>query len=116
MTKRKYHVALDMGVVNEEYAVGTQKMYRLNPPLEGREYVIASALTSEQSLDGKPETLIFPSTRQGGPIKEWTELGGGRWIDDCDEAIEDEGYTLDPALFVKYRIPRKRKKQMKKES
>ena len=50
----------------------SQKVYHLDPPLGGYEYVNVSAVTAPFS---GPETYIFGSDKSGN-IKNWSELEG----------------------------------------
>jgi hypothetical protein len=49
-----------------------QVLWRLDPPLDGHEYIITSA--SDVMFTG-PETYIFPADKDGN-ITDWCELRG----------------------------------------
>ena len=72
-------------------AGANQKTYRVDPPLDGHEYVTVSAVVAWFS---GPETYIFPSTDKG-EITGFLELegsyqGGLNHL----EALSNAGYTL----------------------
>ena len=67
------------------------KLYQLDTPLEGCEYVIVSAAVA--SITG-PETYIFPSNREG-KITDWGELHGSfRGALDHSQALQNAGYEV----------------------
>lgn len=53
---------------------GEAALYRMDPPHEGEEYVIASAVIA--AMDG-PETFLFPATKDG-EAKDYGEMDGSR--------------------------------------
>lgn len=68
-----------------------QELFRLNPFLDGHEYVVASAVDVPYS---GPETYIFPANRDG-KIVDWGELNGSmRGTLDIDYAMENAGYVV----------------------
>lgn len=70
-------------------------LYKLSEPLEGHTYIIVSAMR----YPGKPDTLIFPSTR-GGTIADFeTLLGSTDGTADHATALKAAGYqiTEDPS-------------------
>jgi len=70
---------------------GHAALFRLDPPLEGAEYVIVSA--ANVAFSG-PETYIFPGGENGMPTS-WGELDGSRRGSFThDEVLEDLGYTV----------------------
>lgn len=77
---------------------GTAHLYRVDPPLEGNEYVIVSAVTLP-FLDLFPdmerdETYIFPATKDGG-VADWGELDGSmKGTLDHAEALANAGYEV----------------------
>ena len=97
MTNEQNKVALDLGTVNPGNR-GYQRLYRMDPPLEGYEYVVASAV---MVLD-EPEVYLFPADPDGS-ITDWGELEGslkGTLIH--EQALQAAGYSIaadepDPA-------------------
>jgi hypothetical protein len=70
---------------------GTAKHYRCDPPLEGHEFVVASATVAMYS---GPETYIFPADAEGR-VTGWGELEGSyRGGMDHDEALVNAGYEV----------------------
>ena len=51
---------------------GHAALYRMEPPLDGREFVIASAANA---LYSGPETYLFPADADGRVI-DWNEIEG----------------------------------------
>ena len=52
---------------------GHAALYRVNPPHEGNEFVIASAVNA---IYTGPETYLFPADADGRVIGWWNELEG----------------------------------------
>lgn len=70
---------------------GTAKIYRMEPPHEGSEYVAVSAACVP--LSGE-ETYIFPCD-ENGSVTDWGELEGSEHgIYDCEQAIRNAGYEI----------------------
>lgn len=70
---------------------GSAALYKLDPPLDGNEFVIISA--AEVPYTG-PETYIFPAS-EDGQIAEWMELDGSfRGGLDHAEALAGAGYKI----------------------
>lgn len=70
---------------------GKAKMYKLDPPLDGNEFVAVSATVSPFS---GPETYIFPCDKNG-EVTDWGELGGSyRGGLNHEEAIRGAGYGI----------------------
>jgi hypothetical protein len=70
-----------------------QEHYRLDPPLDGKEYVVVSALNV--AFDHKAaETFIFPANKTGD-ITGWLEMEGSfRGAADHAEALRRAGYEI----------------------
>lgn len=69
---------------------GTAILFRLNPPLEGSEFVVASAVTTSLG----PETYLF-ACDSTGKVKNWMELpGSSEGFLDCERAIKNAGYEI----------------------
>lgn len=67
-----------------------KQLYRLDPPLDGHEYVVVSAAT----VMGEPETYIFPSDADGN-VTSWGELDGSfKGALDHQAALRGAGYDL----------------------
>ena len=70
---------------------GTAKIYRMEPPHEGHEFVVASA--AHVPFSGC-ETFLFPCDKDGS-VLDWCELDGSeRDIYDCEAAIRNAGYDI----------------------
>lgn len=70
---------------------GDARLYKLDVPLEGFEYVIVSAVVA--SFSG-PETYIFGCNKHGNGI-EWHELEGSfRGELDIEGALAKAGYMM----------------------
>lgn len=75
---------------NELWTV-KQKLYKLEPPMDGAEYVVVSA--ADLPMCG-PETYIFPSTTNGD-ITNYGELSGSqKGTLDHEKVLKDAGYTV----------------------
>lgn len=82
---------------------GEAWLFRMEPPHEGREYVVVSAVTPKPSgnpaLDTipgilDPETFIFPA-KQDGTVTEWLELPGSfLGAMDIPQALRNAGYEI----------------------
>ncbi len=74
----------------------TQKLYRMDPPHEGHEYVAASGVQS--AFDTMmPETYLFGADADG-KITSYSELDGSfRGSVDHEEAIREAGYKVSNA-------------------
>lgn len=71
---------------------GHASHWKLDPPLDGHEYVIVSAVDAFMS---GPETYIFPSTEEP-LIANWVELEGSeRGYKDNERVLRQLGYELD---------------------
>lgn len=67
-----------------------KQLYRLDPPLEGHEYVVVSAAT----VLGEPETYIFAADPDG-TITDWVELDGSfKGALDHEAALRGAGYEV----------------------
>ncbi len=69
---------------------GDARLYRVDPPLEGNEFVVVSAVFAYSG----PETYIFPSDADG-EIVSWSELEGSLY--DCVDhikALNSAGYLV----------------------
>jgi len=68
--------AIYLGIEKVHHDV-VQRVFELDPPLEGNQYVCVSANSMEivSSFDILPETYIFPCTIDG-TITDWGELQG----------------------------------------
>jgi hypothetical protein len=105
-TRKAIHMntAYDLGPVNPS-ATGDQRLYRLDPPIEGyggydqpnptHEYVVVSAL--EAAFDtGRPETYIFPAD-ETGHILSFGEIGASqRGTTSHELVVRESGYTIVP--------------------
>lgn len=70
---------------------GEGKMYRLDPPLDGNEFVAVSAANV---IFSGPETYIFPCDENGN-VTSWGELEGSfRGSLDHEKAIRSAGYEI----------------------
>jgi hypothetical protein len=77
---------------------GDARHYRTDPPLDGHEYVIVSAVVVEYGYG--PETYIFPATATG-TVADWGELSGSyRGGMDHAEALRGAGYVIDTTAEV----------------
>lgn len=66
-------------------------LYQLDPPLEGHEFVVVSAVNVPSS---GPETYIFGADKEGR-IVDWSELDGSfRGGLDHVAALENAGYEI----------------------
>lgn len=76
---------------------GTASLYRLSEPLEGHEFVIASAVAIDLEMIGRgqePETYLFPADETGA-VKDWGELDGSlRGTLSHTEALGAAGYSI----------------------
>ena len=69
---------------------GHKALYKLNPPLEGHEFVVVSSV---HAMFTGPETYIFPADKNG-KVTNWGELPGSyRGGLNHIKALEDAGYT-----------------------
>ena len=66
----------------------TRRMYLLDPPYEGNRYVVTSSVT----IEGDPETLVFPC-KYNGEIISSDELVIVYSLDPS-EAIKKLGYNI----------------------
>lgn len=81
---------------------GTASLYRLDPPLEGSEYVVVSALASAPSYDPKApggvaivgETLILPASPLGERLNGPELAGSQRGTTDHAVALLSAGYEV----------------------
>lgn len=82
---------------------GEAWLFRMEPPHEGHEHVVVSAVTPKptgipaiDTLPGilDPETLIFP-TNPDGQVTSWTELPGSfLGAMDIPRALRNAGYEV----------------------
>jgi hypothetical protein len=84
MNKATYLPEFDSTSATDAY----QRFYRLDPPLQGHEYVCVSAV---MVLD--PETLIFPADEQGN-ITSFLDLDGSFKGLDHERALRNAGYEV----------------------
>jgi hypothetical protein len=70
--------------------IGCAVLYKLDPPLDGHVYVVASGV---DAMFSGPETLIFPANKNGDVV-DWGEIGGSRGFMNPNAAIQDEGYEI----------------------
>jgi len=75
---------------------GDQRVYQLDPPLEGHEFVVVSAVelpASVHRLGQSCETYIFPS--DGEEVIEYMDLPGSiKNTMDHEEALKEAGYEI----------------------
>lgn len=70
---------------------GAKALYRMDPPLEGSEYVYASAAT----VLGRPECYLF-ACDQDGKVSNWTELDGSYQGGlSIETALRNAGYDVE---------------------
>ncbi len=70
---------------------GEAKLFRMDPPLEGHKFVVASAVIA---LFSGPETYLFPADADG-KVTDWIELeGSASGTQDHEEAIRNAGYKI----------------------
>jgi len=77
---------------------GDARLYRMDPPYIGNDYVVVSAVTvpNTMTLSGGPETYIFKSDSHG-LILNFSELPGSfRGDMDHKRALANAGYTIVP--------------------
>ena len=77
---------------------GDARLYRMDPPYIGNDYVVVSAVTvpNTMTLSGGPETYIFKSDSHG-LILNLSELPGSfRGDMDHKRALANAGYTIVP--------------------
>lgn len=79
---------------------GHASLYRLSEPLEGHEFVVVSAVTTDRSFTrraSEPETYLFPAD-ESGAITDWLKLPGSQkgTLEHAD-ALRDAGYEIIPA-------------------
>lgn len=71
---------------------GEAKVFRLSPPMDGHEVVVASAVNAFFS---GPETYFFPSTEEG-TVTDWGELSGSqRGTLNITKVLSEAGYTIE---------------------
>jgi len=76
-------------VKNLDNFTGDARLYKLDPPMDGNQYVVVSATIVPFS---GPETCIFPSN-EDGKVTSWGELYGSfRGGLDHQQALENAGY------------------------
>lgn len=71
---------------------GDARLYRLSEPLDGREYVIVSAVVAPFS---GPETFIFPATVNGEAIDMIEMEGSFKGGLDHTRALRGAGYAIE---------------------
>ena len=77
-------------VVKEGLLRGAASLYRMDPPYEGQEYVIASSIDNMWGF----ETYLFPSN-PSGEVTDWLEMEGSqRGTDSHYEIFSGIGYTI----------------------
>lgn len=69
---------------------GDARVYRLDPPFEGNETVVVSAITSAFDT-GRAETMVFPYA--DGSVTDWGELAFSPDLDH-EAALRDLGYGV----------------------
>ena len=73
---------------------GHAEVYRLDPPHEGREYVMVSAV---DAFGAGPETYIFPAS-EDGKVTDWLEMEGSfKGALDHVGALRNAGYEIEEA-------------------
>lgn len=86
----------------EQQTRGDQRVYQLDPPLEGHEFVVVSAVDTSwiyaglemPPWGGSCETFIFPS--DGEEITDYGELEGSlKGTMSHEEALHAAGYTVE---------------------
>lgn len=89
MSERKIATLVEEGLPNFS---GRAHLYRCDPPLEGHEYVVVSAVVVRWT--GEPETCIFPGNEKGA-VTSWDELDGS-FQGGCDHerALRNAGYAV----------------------
>lgn len=71
-----------------------QSLYKMNPPHEGYEYVIASSLYEMVGRHQLDETYLFGADK-GGEILNWSELSGSmKGTQSHAEALNHAGYSV----------------------
>lgn len=78
---------------------GDARLYRVDPPLDGNEYIAVSAVDMAAQFPGinfqsweATETYIFPAS-EDGEVTAWGELPGSmKGTLDHAEALRDAGY------------------------
>jgi len=76
--------------VSEKFS-GDAELYRMDPPLNGYEYVVSSAA---MAMFTGPETYLFGAD-ENGEVLDWMELDGSiRGVYDPEGAIETAGYVI----------------------
>ena len=73
--------------IENEHAI--QALYRMEPPLDGHDLVLASGIRTRLAH----ECFLFASD-ESGEITDWTELSGVRETTDHAEAMADIGYEI----------------------
>lgn len=69
---------------------GHAALYQMDPPHDGSEFVIASAINNEFGM----ETYLFPSNAQG-EIVSFSEMEGSmRGTTEHSDALESAGYKV----------------------
>ncbi|WP_454113529.1 hypothetical protein [Microbacterium maritypicum] len=77
-------------VSEQNGATGEQRLYRLDPPMDGVEFVITSAVNHSWAH----ETYLFPADEDGA-IVDWGELEGSyRGDTDHERALRGAGYEV----------------------
>lgn len=70
---------------------GDARLYRLDEPLDGNEFVIVSGISNEFGI----ETYIFGANEEA-EITDWAELEGSFQGDiDHERALENAGYDVE---------------------
>lgn len=71
-----------------------QSLYKMNPPHEGYEYVIASSLFEKVGRHQLDETYLFGADKEG-TILDWCELSGSmKGTQSHSEALNEAGYSV----------------------
>lgn len=75
-----------------------QSLYKMDPPHEGYEYVIASALYEKVGVYQLEETYLFGAD-ENGDIVNWSELSGSmKGTQSHAEALNHAGYSVIDAI------------------
>lgn len=87
---KKAFFAKKLGRSKEEGGMkGNAAVYRLEPPFEGYEFVVASSV--DLRFGGGSETLIFPS--DGDRVTSFLDLAGVAWSSH-EDALNELGYAV----------------------
>lgn len=74
--------------------LGDDRLYKLEPALEGNDHVVVSAIGSAFDT-GVSETYMFPAS-SSGDVTDWLELSGSeRGVFDHEKVLRNAGYTIE---------------------